>query len=98
MLLLGTLDKNLPTTEDPAADLAQTRPHGQSYAAAVETLGRAGIVVRPDGLNRYVAERRKWEPLVSRVAKTLGFVMDEIDRGRLEDKAAGSEVGVADEG
>ena len=88
LLLLGTLDKNLPTAGDRAADLAQTRHHGQSYAAAIETFGRAGIVARPDGMDRYVAERRKWEPLVNRVAPTLGFGMDEIDRRRLQVRSA----------
>lgn len=79
LLLLGTLDKNFPTARDGAADAAQA---GQSYAAAMETLGRAGVVVRPDGMERYVAERRKWEPLVRRVAPTLGYGMEEIDRRR----------------
>ncbi|MBV8400931.1 MAG: two pore domain potassium channel family protein [Acetobacteraceae bacterium] len=97
LLLLGTLDKNLPTAEDQAAEVAQPRYHGQSYAAAIETFGRAGIVPRPDGKDRYVAERREWERLVGRVAPTLGFGVEEIDRRRPPDRAARSERGVADE-
>lgn len=95
-LLLGTLDKNFPTAGDPVPELAPTRHHAQSYAAAIETLGRAGIAARPDGTDRYVAERRQWEPLVRRIAPTLGYAMDDIDRRRLQDGPATSPAGEAD--
>ena len=31
-------------------------------------------------MDRYVAERRQWEPLVRRIAPVLGYKMDEVDR------------------
>jgi hypothetical protein len=82
LLLLGTLDRNLPSGESAAADTAESARMGRSYAAATETLGRAGVAVRPDGLDDYVAERRRWEPMIRRVAPGLGYGMDEVDRRR----------------
>ena len=38
------------------------------------------LMARSDGMDRYVAERRTWEPLIRRVAPILGYEMDEIDR------------------
>jgi hypothetical protein len=78
LLLLGTLDRNFPTVKEGAADAAQASRSDESYAAALETLGRAGIEARPQP-GSYVEQRRSWEPLVRRVAPTMGYRMDEID-------------------
>ncbi|WP_207210124.1 two pore domain potassium channel family protein [Lichenibacterium ramalinae] len=83
LLLLETLDRNFPTVPK-RAEAAATGRDRQSYAAAVDTLERAGIAARPDGIDRYGAERRTWEPLVRRVAPSLGYGLDDIDRrGRI---------------
>jgi len=80
MLLLKTLDANFPTTCDSTDDAAEGRRLRQSYLVATETLASAGIAVRRDGVESYVAARHEWEPLVTRVAPTLGYAMSEIDR------------------
>ena len=49
LLLLETLDRNLPTTDEAPAEAAETCNYEESYAAAVETLQRAGIEARPNG-------------------------------------------------
>jgi hypothetical protein len=89
-LLLETLDRNFPTADErragPAPDLEQ------SYAAAVETLRRAGIEPRPDA-RAYADQRGRWEPLIRRVAPTMGYGMDEIDRRRPHPGAAGAGEG-----
>ena len=90
LLLLATLDRNFPTWKNSAAFPAETSRTGQSYTAAVETLGRAGVTVQSDGMERYVAERRNWEPIVRRIAPALGYGMDEIDRRRPQGGQAGS--------
>ena len=90
LLLLATLDHNLPTGRDPVDCPGETIRTGQSYTAAVETLGHAGVVVRSDGRDCYVAERRTWEPIIRRVAPVLGYGMDEIDRRRPQGGHAGS--------
>jgi hypothetical protein len=78
-MLLKTLDLNFPTTRggDDVADAWRLR---QSYLAATQTLASAGIAVGTDGVDAYVAARQQWEPLVTRVAPTLGYAMPEIDR------------------
>lgn len=80
-LLLETLDRVFPTASKPSPDAPSTSLD-RSYAAAIDTLTRAGIATRTDGVEDYIAERRKWEPLIQRVAPTLGYAMDEIDRRR----------------
>ena len=80
LLLLATLDHNLPTGTDLGFNPAEALRTGQSYNAAISTLGRAGITARTDGMDRYVAERRKWESQVRRIAPVLGYTMDEVDR------------------
>lgn len=85
--LLSTLEENLPTARY-GEDSTRRHHNCQSYAAAIETFGRAGVVARPNGMDRYVAERRQWEPLVNRVGPTLGFGIDEIDRRGLQDRSA----------
>ena len=80
LLLLAMLDHNLPTDADLGVNPAEAVRTGQSYNVAIETLGRAGITARTDGMDRYVAERRTWEPLVRRIAPVLGYKMDEVDR------------------
>ncbi|WP_460448287.1 ion channel [Alsobacter sp. SYSU BS001988] len=80
LLLLRTLDRNFPTHGGSAEDAVEAGRDSQSYLAAVEILARAGIHVQVDGMERYVALRRDWEPLVRRVAPTLGYPISEIDR------------------
>jgi hypothetical protein len=79
LLLLDTLDRNFPSAQE--GDAAQASRYAESYAAAVETLRRAGIEARPQP-DSYAEQRRSWEPLVRRVAPTMGYRMDEIDRRR----------------
>jgi hypothetical protein len=85
-MLLKTLDSNFPTTSggDDAADAWRLR---QSYLAATQTLASAGIAVGMEGVDAYVAARQHWEPLVSRVAPTLGYAMPEIDRRSIPTQA-----------
>lgn len=78
-LLLETLDRNFPTAGSSAAGEAEAARLRQSYAAAVEALTRAGVATRSEGVEEYLAERRKWEPLVRRVAPTLGYGMNDVD-------------------
>ena len=79
-MLLETLDANFPTTGDPPQDASDVLRLRQSYFAATRTLADAGIAVRTDGVDDYVAARGEWEPLVGRVAPTLGYTMPEVDR------------------
>ena len=90
LLLLKTLDRNFPTARNRRGDAAETWRDRQSYVAAIGTLARAGIAVQPDGIERYAAARREWEPLARRVAPTLGYAMDEIDRRQPEVRRLGS--------
>ncbi|MDX3911408.1 MAG: hypothetical protein QHC67_16595 [Sphingobium sp.] len=60
------------------------------YAAALDRLRRAGIDVQPNGKS-YADQRGQWEPLVRRVAPTLGFEMDEIDCRRSPNRAPTSD-------
>jgi len=76
-MLLETLDGNFPTVDESKA--GPPADHERSYAAAVETLRRAGIETVPNPA-AYAAQRREWEPLIRRVAPTLAYRMDEIDR------------------
>ena len=84
LLLLHTLDQNFPSAIDPIRDAEGTWRDRQSYVAATGTLTRAGIAVQPDGTERYAAACREWEPLVHRIAPTLGYAMEEIDRRQPE--------------
>lgn len=80
-MLFETLDANFPTAGDNAGDDAAAAWRlRQSYLAATGTLARAGIAVESNGVEAYVAARSDWEPLVRRVAPTLGYAMPEIDR------------------
>jgi len=78
-MLLDTLDRNFPSAKNQAADPGGTWRSRQSYVAATRTLERSGIAVQPDGIERYVSARSKWELLAQRVAPSLGYTMDEID-------------------
>lgn len=80
LLLLETLDRNFPSAGAGRDDEAESRRAEQRYVAATEKLARAGVAVRQDGIERYVDARREWELLARRVAPTLGYAMDEIDR------------------
>ena len=86
LLLLDTLDRNFPTARNRGGDAAETGRDRSSYVAATGTLAGASIAVQPDGVERYAAARRKWEPLARRVAPTLGYAMDEVDRRWLDVK------------
>jgi len=77
-LLLETLDRNFPTSDQKDSDAAGSPHYEESYAAAVATLRRAGIEGEPDARS-YAEQRRRWEPLIRRVAPTFGYGMDEID-------------------
>jgi hypothetical protein len=83
LLLLETMDRNLPRTRFQHAEAVEAWRDGQSYAIAIDTLARAGFTTRLDGIDAYVDERRRWEPLIRRVAPTLGYTMDDIDRRQL---------------
>jgi hypothetical protein len=75
-LLLETLDRDFPTAQHSNAD--DPRRYEESYAAAAETLRRAGIPAGASG-GRYADDRRRWEPLIRRIAPALGYGMEEID-------------------
>jgi hypothetical protein len=90
LLLLETLDRSFPTSKIQPPDPADAWRDRQSYATAIDTLARAGLPTRFDGIDAYVDERRRWEPLIRRVAPTLGYTMDEIDRRRLQARRADS--------
>jgi hypothetical protein len=76
-LLLETLNRNFPTTDDERfnADVGYLKG---SYATSLDILQRAGIGTQKNA-ERYAAQRAQWEPRVRRVAPTLGYQMDEID-------------------
>lgn len=84
-LLLETLDENFPTTRGTDADRLEAVTYAQRYAAAAGTLRRAGVRVRPND-GSYAKERGQWEPLIRRVAPTMGYAMNDIDRRRREDR------------
>lgn len=86
-MLLGTLDANFPTARGDAGDAGGGWSLRQSYLASTRTLANAGIAVRTDGVDAYVAAREDWEPLVTRVAPTLGYTMPEIDRRSIATQA-----------
>jgi hypothetical protein len=86
MLLVETLDRNFPTANS-ASDAAQRQAYEASYAAACETLQRAGIDTQQDG-GTYADQRSRWEPLIRRVGPTLGYGMDEIDCRRSQHRSA----------
>lgn len=82
LLLLETLDKNVPATSRQSDETGRDWLHRQSYGAATGILMRNGIAVEPDGVERYAVTRADWEPLVRRVAPSLGFTLEEIDQRR----------------
>ncbi|MDT8757759.1 potassium channel family protein [Sphingomonas psychrotolerans] len=88
-MLLETLDANFPTAGDRANDAAEAWGLRQSYLSATRTLESAGVAARTDGVEAYVAAREEWEPLVRRVAPTLGYTMSEIDRRSTAMQTAG---------
>lgn len=79
-LLLETIDRRFALTVETAEDPASDRRSRQSFFNATVVLANAGISVRLDGAERYIALRRKWEPLSRRVAPALGYDMREVDR------------------
>ena len=84
-LLIETLDRNFPTRHETQAGSAAN--YKESYADAVETLRRAGVLTRPNA-EGYADQRSRWEPLVRRIAPALGYGIDEIDRRRPRTEAA----------
>jgi hypothetical protein len=80
LLLLDTLDRNFTMAKNLPGQTAEAWRCRQSYFAAVQKLRRAGVATDPDGVEPYVVIRGEWELLVRRVAPTLGFAMDDIDR------------------
>jgi len=70
LLLLETLDRHFPSVDDPHT-AAQAWSYEASYAAALQTLRRAGVEAQPDG-GSYADQRARWEPPIRRVAPTLG--------------------------
>jgi hypothetical protein len=78
-LLLETLDSNFPTAVDRKCDVSEEWRIRQSYMAATITLASAGVVLRVNGIDGYLARRRTWEPFIRRVAPTLGYDMLDID-------------------
>lgn len=87
LLLLQTLDRNMPTARNAPVPAAEARPDLEDYAAAVQTIQRAGIKARPNAA-AYADQRSSWEPIIRRVAPTLGYRMEEIERCRGENRPA----------
>lgn len=83
LLLLETLDRNVPPKSRSSVETGEDWLQRQRYDAATATLARNGIAVAPDGVERYAAMRADWEPLIRRVAPALGYTLDESDRRRL---------------
>jgi hypothetical protein len=92
LLLLETLDRHFPTANETPADAAEAWSHEESYAAALETLRRAGVEARSDG-GSYADQRSRWEPLIRRVAPTVGYGRDEIERRRPQKWSATAQTG-----
>jgi hypothetical protein len=80
MLLLETLDSHFSTASYRTSDTAEEWKARQSYMAAIRTLAHAGVAIQSDGVDRYVATRRDWEPLIRRIAPALGYSVGEIER------------------
>ncbi|WP_242128066.1 ion channel [Sphingobium sp. Sx8-8] len=78
-LLLETLDRNFPTAGKSPANASDVSHSRESYAAAIAKLQQVGIDVHRD-YGGYADQRARWEPLIRRVALTLGYSIDEIDR------------------
>lgn len=79
LLILQTLNRNFPNSRETDSHMTGPSEVEQGYAAAIETFRRAGARLRPD-FDLYLRERSRWEPLVRRVAPTLGYGAEEIDR------------------
>ena len=80
LLLLKTLADDAPANtgrDMPEPDPAQVR---RSFEIALRTLSSAGIAVDPAGADRYLADRRTWEPTVRRLAPSLGHDAADLDR------------------
>ncbi|VXD02270.1 ion channel [Sphingomonas sp. 8AM] len=80
LLLVQTLHRHFAVAARTHSPAAEASRDGKSDDAAMATLAHAGIAVRPDGLGRYVAMRREWEPFATRVLPGAGYAVDEIDR------------------
>ncbi|MCO6048222.1 hypothetical protein NGM99_00265 [Mesorhizobium sp. RP14(2022)] len=83
-LLIETLDRIAPTADEGLTSAVEHERDRQSYIAATHTLAGAGIAVRQDGFELYIAARQMWEPLALRVGAVLGYPIHDIDRRRHE--------------
>jgi hypothetical protein len=63
----------------PPPDEATRAAWQRRYAAAVERLQRAGISTAAAGAGDYVALRTQWDGLVTRLAASFAFNLDEVD-------------------
>ncbi|VWX51142.1 ion channel [Novosphingobium sp. 9U] len=78
LLLLQTLDRHFPNSDDERAT-GHGPSYEESYAAALATMRGAGITIQPDNA-AYAEQRSGWDPLIRRVALELGYDTDEIQR------------------
>lgn len=76
-LLLETTDRSFTCAAEDAASDGRAR---QICSAAATILQGAGISIRPESADRYVAACREWEHLILRTAPALGYDRTEIDR------------------
>lgn len=82
VLLFETLGRNFPAGRNSATGAADTTRIRRRYAAAIETLRGAGVMVQSHGIEHYVTERRTWESMVGHVAPVLGYGLDDIETRR----------------
>jgi hypothetical protein len=80
LLLLETLDRSFSTVQTRPSEAADAWCDRQSYNTATHKLALSGIRTQPDGLDRFIAARREWKPLVQRVGAALGYKLEEIDQ------------------
>lgn len=89
LLLLRTIARTFPAAVRCRIPAAEEWRDRQSYDAAKATFADAGIALEPWGAGRYVAMRKRWEPLAGRMAPALGYAVDEIDRRSGQQRKAG---------
>ncbi|MCW3798478.1 potassium channel family protein [Sphingomonas sp. BN140010] len=76
-MLIETLDRNFPTANEGPKTVADRAE--ESFTLATERLRQEGAEVLGDP-RAYVALRSGWEPVIRRVAPSLGYRTEEIDR------------------
>lgn len=87
LLILELLDGHLAAGRKHSFNAEDAWQYRQRYAAATRHLADAGIVTQSDGVERYVASRSEWMPLVRRVARAGGDTMRDIDSRTPENRA-----------